>query len=127
MISQRHINRIFAVALITAIYGLIGGNSAVAATGDGRLEVDELRASAEGGSAEAQHRLGDLYIDGRDALANYSLAAKWYHRAAVQGDAVAQFKIGYMDRARAQGAGRPAQGDGVVWLRRRARAFAVAA
>ncbi len=96
MMTQRHFNRVFAAALITSIYGLFPVNSGLAATGDGPLNVDQLRASAEGGSAEAQQRLGDLYIDGHGVLANYSLAATWYNRAAVQGDPVAQFKIGYL-------------------------------
>jgi len=48
---------------------------------------------AEQGDAEAQFRLGKLYVSGRGVQENYSLAEKWYRMAGEQGNADAQYGL----------------------------------
>ena len=45
---------------------------------------------AEQGNAEAQHRLGNLYDDGKGVPKNYKEAIKWFRRSAQQGNTGAQ-------------------------------------
>jgi len=48
-------------------------------------EVQELRAAAERGVAEAQYNLGVAYIKGDGVARHYGEAVKWYRLAAQQG------------------------------------------
>jgi hypothetical protein len=50
--------------------------------------------AAEGGDAEAQTLVGEIYERGIGAEPNYVAAAEWYRRAADQGNARAQFNLG---------------------------------
>ena len=68
------------------------------------LPLDELRALAEQGDAEAQFNLGLIYHDGQGVPEDYAEAVRWWRLAADQGDAVAQFNLGGMYRV---GAGVP--------------------
>src|SRR5678816_1885410 len=57
-------------------------------------EVDSLRRKAEGGDAEAQFALALMFDLGVDVPKNYAESGKWYLKAADQGLAEAQFKLG---------------------------------
>lgn len=57
-------------------------------------EFLKLRAAAEKGEADAQHKLGVYYRSGENGEKNAVEAAKWYRKAAEQGDAVAQYFLG---------------------------------
>lgn len=61
--------------------------------------LEQLKALAEKGNADAQLKLADLYRTGKDAAQNLQEAAKWYRKAADQGVAEAQFRLGelYME------------------------------
>src|SRR5437868_13068635 len=51
--------------------------------------------SAEAGSSEGMHRLGDMYREGLGQLQkDYGQAADWYTRAATEGDAAALTRLG---------------------------------
>jgi TPR repeat protein/class 3 adenylate cyclase len=52
------------------------------------------REAAEGGSAEAQTRLGQMLRDGEGGARNLAEAASWFQKAAEQGDAWAQASLG---------------------------------
>ena len=72
-------------------------------TGDGvkcdinkAFDLCKRAAEQEVENAEAQCRLGRMYEDGRGVSKNYVEAAKWYRRAAEQGNAAAQFNLGLM-------------------------------
>ena len=54
------------------------------------------RPLAEGGDAQAQARLGELYARGLGLVRDDAEAARWYRRAAEQGNASAQAMIGYL-------------------------------
>src|SRR4051794_26144099 len=57
-------------------------------------EFDHLKAKADSGDAEAQFALGLMYDLGIDVPRNYAESGKWYLKAANQGLAEAQFKLG---------------------------------
>jgi serine/threonine protein kinase len=55
-----------------------------------------LRPLAEAGSAQAQERLADAYVEGRGVPRNLALAGQWYEKAGEQGVTNAQLKLGNM-------------------------------
>ena len=59
-------------------------------------EFEQLLARAEEGDANAQLSLGEKYYDGQGVLKDYKEAMKWYRKAADQGDAMAQARLGLM-------------------------------
>ncbi len=76
-------------------------------------------AVAEGGDAEAQHRLGEAYMHGNGVVPDAARAARHYRQAAEQGHAPAMLSLALVLRD-----GRPGleadPGEGSVWLRRSA-------
>ncbi len=50
--------------------------------------------AAEGGDAEAQNTVGEIFEQGLGTDPNYAVAAMWYRRAAEQGFKTAQFNLG---------------------------------
>ena len=64
----------------------------------GELDVQEniqsYQERAERGDLAAQRSLGNYYADGLLGAYSDALAAKWWRRAAEQGDAESQFKLG---------------------------------
>ena len=80
-----------------------------------QLALDEVRAPAEQGDAEAQFNLGVRYDNGRGVRQDDSEAVRWYRLAADQGHAVAQFNLGVMY---ANGRGVPQDDtEAVLWYR----------
>ena len=56
--------------------------------------INELKALADQGDAEAQNNLGLRYYNGEGVTKDYAEAVKWYRKAAEQGHAEAQFNLG---------------------------------
>ena len=56
----------------------------------------ELLNKAQGGDAEAQSALGDIYYYGEGVEQDYAEAVKWWQMAAEQGNAKAQVSLGYV-------------------------------
>ena len=56
-------------------------------------EIAALRETAQGGSAESQYMLGELFEYGRGVQQNDSKAAYWYELAATQDFASAQYRL----------------------------------
>ena len=54
--------------------------------GDYATALREFRPLAEQGDPKAQVQLGGMYQDGRGVPLDYVVAARWYHKAAKQGD-----------------------------------------
>jgi len=52
--------------------------------------LEYFRKGADAGSPKAQHNLGYLYALGLHVPQNYTLAIKWYEKAAAQGETVAR-------------------------------------
>ena len=52
-----------------------------------------IEARAERGDVAAEAKLGWLYLNGRGVPQNYYLAAKWFYRAAIQGQGEAQYQL----------------------------------
>ena len=52
------------------------------------------RKAADQGKAEAQSRLGKMYLYGEGVIQNYSEADKWLRKAAEQGAGEAQYSLG---------------------------------
>ena len=61
-------------------------------------EVEELRARAEQGDADAQANLGLMYYNGEGVPQDYAEAVRWFRLAAEQGDADAQYNLGVMSQ-----------------------------
>ncbi len=61
---------------------------------DAWSSISEVTASAEGGDAGAQYRLGVIYMKGRGITRDYKKALKWFEKAAGQGHTGAQTRIG---------------------------------
>ena len=57
-------------------------------------ELDDLFREAEAGSAVAQSKLGDRYLQGLGVPQDYERAVNWYRRAAEDGCVVAQVALG---------------------------------
>lgn len=60
------------------------------------VEVAAIKSLAESGNLSAQFNLGLMYDDGQRVHQSFTLAFKWYERAANKGDADAQTKLGLM-------------------------------
>lgn len=70
--------------------------SGCAGMGSGGVPIEELRAKANQGDANAQFQLGFAFDQGRGVAKNQTEAATWYRKAAEQGDAAAQNSLGSM-------------------------------
>jgi hypothetical protein len=51
---------------------------------------------AEGGDAEAQNYVGEIYLKGLGTEPDYARAAQWFDKAAAQGSRRARINLGYM-------------------------------
>src|SRR5258707_10892321 len=97
---MRKVLSVVAAALVLAI----GAATPVAAAPGGgtlRLHVRDVSPAsivrlAERGNARAQAVLGFMYEFGRRVPQDYVLAAKWYFRAAIQGEPHGQHLIGLL-------------------------------
>jgi len=71
---------------------------AVATTGVliGQTDVEDLKAKAEQGHAQAQYNLALMYYRGQGVPQDDAEAVKWFRVAAEQGEATAQFNLGFM-------------------------------
>jgi hypothetical protein len=65
---------------------------------DHHFTVQLYQESAENGEADAQYKLGLLYLTGNGALQDFAEAAKWLKQAAEQGYALAQYELGLIYR-----------------------------
>jgi TPR repeat protein len=59
-------------------------------------DVDEIRARANKGDAEAQTTYGNMFASGRGISQDDAQAVAWFRKAAVQGNAFAQNALGTM-------------------------------
>ena len=81
-------------------------------------ELDDMKALADTGMAEAQFNLALMYDFGKGVPENDAEAVKWYTKAADQGNAAAQFNLG---RRYANGEGVPENhAEAVKWYRKAA-------
>jgi TPR repeat protein len=64
--------------------------------GDAKPDVNDIRAKAEKGDAQAQFDLGWMYDEGKRVEQDSTEATKWYRKAAEQGFAKAQLNLGAM-------------------------------
>ena len=82
------------------------------------VNLEDIRAKAERGDADARKNLGKLYARGEQVPQSYAEAAKWYRQAAEQGHAGAQIALGELYEA---GRGVPHDDTEVAkWYRRAA-------
>ena len=65
---------------------------------DHHFTVQLYQENAENGEADAQYKLGLLYLTGNGAVQDFAEAAKWLKRAAEQGHALAQYELGLIYR-----------------------------
>ena len=65
----------------------------------------------------AQHNLGVMFYYGKGVAQSHSTAMKWYRKAADQGDAKAECKLGVM-YALGEGMAAPDLFEALRWLRR---------
>jgi len=68
-------------------------------------EFTQALKAANQGDANAQVRLGKMYLEGRGVAGNDVKAVEWFRKAAEQGNVAAQFYMGLM-YANARGVGR---------------------
>ena len=60
------------------------------------LTIDDLRAKADQGDAEAEYSLGLRYADGQGVPQDYAQARPLFERAAIQGYAPAEYQLGLL-------------------------------
>ena len=85
----------------------------------GGCDFRTTREKAEQGDANAQLKLGLMYVKGEGVPQNYEEAAKWTRKAAEQGHAWAQEKLGQMYH---YGMGVPTHyGEAAKWTRKAAK------
>ncbi len=85
----------YAVFKLTGKRDLSVGVQAIE-SGDYRQAVDRLKPLAERGHAEAQNKLGDLYLRGQGVPRSAADAATWYQKAAEQNHPEAQYSLASM-------------------------------
>ena len=56
----------------------------------------ELKPFAEQGNADAQQKLGYMYVTGQGVTQDYKEAAKWFRLAAHQGNVHAHYNLGWL-------------------------------
>lgn len=78
-----------------------------------------LKPYARSGDQLAQLTLGNIYNNGLGTTKDVVVAAKWYHKAAIQGDPDAQFSLGVM-YLRGEVV-TEAEIEGLQWLRKAAK------
>lgn len=59
-------------------------------------QIQKLQEQAIRGNTDAQFKLGQIYLAGKDVPLDYTQAVKWFRKAAVAGHRGAQNKMGYM-------------------------------
>ena len=87
---------LFSVALLQApnlARADFDGGMAAFQRGDYETALEEFRALADQGDADAQYMLGGMYSAGRGVPRNYIKAVRWSRLAAEQGHAEAQFSL----------------------------------
>ena len=90
----------------------------LALQGCAESKLDEMKALADQGDADAQYNLGVRYDNGFGVPENDAEAVKWHRRAADQGHAEAQFNLGFMYGT---GSGVPENdAEAVKWYRKAA-------
>jgi TPR repeat protein len=82
------------------------------------LNIEEVRAGAERGEAEAQMKLGKTYAKGIGVKQDYKEAGKWYRQAAEKGHAAAQTALAELYEV-GQGVPRD-EAEAAKWYRRAA-------
>jgi len=55
---------------------------------------DTVKRAAEGGNANAQNKLGEMYTEGLEVERNLTEGVEWFRKAADQGNAHAQLHLG---------------------------------
>lgn len=81
-------------------------------------QLVKVRAAAQAGAPESQHKLGLMYLNGQGTPVDHEEARKWLQLAADQGLASAQEAMGMLLAPRANAPGDPALAQ--VWLRKAA-------
>jgi TPR repeat protein len=96
--SERGWHRLACSAAMAMTLVTAGADGALAGQGSHLRynAVGAVMASAAGGNPAAQARLGSMYSNGRGVPQNYFEAAKWYFRAAEQGEGEAQRALGML-------------------------------
>ncbi len=96
------------------------------------IDIEQSKAAATAGDAEAQYTLGVLYASGQTVPQDYSEALKWFTQAAQQGHPAALYNLG-IQFAKGQGVprdykkaveylyeadkhGNPEAGSALAWL-----------
>jgi len=77
------------------------------------IVVGMWRNAADQGHADAQHRLGLLYVFGRGVKIDSTEAARWFRKAAEQGNAKAQFNLGQKNKEWVRGETMPKPCGGI--------------
>jgi hypothetical protein len=108
------LSRLALAGMVVVLVGIVP-NAQLAEAGQ-EESIQELRARAEAGDAEAQNDLGVIYANGNVLPQNLVQAAAWYRKAAEQGDSRAQANLGLMY---ATGRGVPRNDvEAVAWYRK---------
>lgn len=60
------------------------------------VDLQQLKTLANQGNASAQNRLGQLYFSGQGVPQDYTIARRWYEKAATQGNAWSKNQLGQL-------------------------------
>jgi TPR repeat protein len=78
---------------------------------------ETMEDAARRGDADAQYRLGRMYLDGKGGARNPAQAAKWLHEAAVNGQYEARAELGRLLLTGGPGVLPPDIPNGLMWLK----------
>ena len=107
---------------IVATISALGQQEAAPSTSDEGPTLEETMAAALDGDAEAQSVIGAMYEE-RDS---HEDAVRWYRKAAAQGRADAQFKLGFYHAIGGGGLTKDLE-SAVKWFQKAAKANQVSA
>ena len=95
-----HYGLLIVTSMLAVVVGACGDSSSpsskreAATTAEKRLA--QLQKGADSGDATAQYDLGRLYYKGDGVPKDTAKAAEWWHKAAAQGNAFGQARLGWM-------------------------------
>ena len=94
--QQTYVSRRRPVRTTALDCGIRGGEYVAYDRADYRTALHVWLEAAEGGDAQAQYYVGEIYERGLGTEPDYVRAAEWYRKAADQGFAQAQINLGFL-------------------------------
>ena len=89
---------VLTIGLATPVWADLQSGIDAYKRGDYATALKEWRPLAEAGNANAQYKLGIMYFKGQGVSKDFVEAAKWYRKAAKQGNPIAIGRLARLER-----------------------------